>query len=220
MKYLKEELDIKGGIKKFKNWYKFRDIHNICKEYRIKNYHINDDGTVDVDGNIFLTGSNSKKLNKIPLNFGEISGYFHCEWNNLSDLIGSPKRVGGDFICNWNDLTSLEGCPVYIGGIFQCTYNPNLWSFDYFPRHAKGVNLYGIPICNVFNLFRTVYLEDGGRFFSTSGTMMDFFWDCDPVYPGKVIKKRRMDNFLASIEKKLRPEDIEALEKFGWEIED
>lgn len=30
-----------------------KDIHSICKKYGIKNYSINEDGSIDVDGNVF-----------------------------------------------------------------------------------------------------------------------------------------------------------------------
>ena len=31
-----------------------QDIHSICKKYGIKNYTINQDGTIDVDWSVFL----------------------------------------------------------------------------------------------------------------------------------------------------------------------
>ena len=31
-------------------------IEEICKKYRIKNYTINDDGSIDVDGYVYLHG--------------------------------------------------------------------------------------------------------------------------------------------------------------------
>jgi len=42
------------------------DIDSICKKYYIQNYTINDDGTIDVDGNVNL---NVKNLTKLPLKF-------------------------------------------------------------------------------------------------------------------------------------------------------
>lgn len=94
------------------------EIRSICKEYDIKNYTINEDGTVDVNGSVHL---NSCELTKIPLNFNKVSGSFRCDNNNLKSLEGCPKEVGGDFDCGRNEaLNSLEGCPYKIGGRFYC----------------------------------------------------------------------------------------------------
>ena len=57
-------------IKLFEN---FQDIESICKKFRIENWTINSDGTVDVDGDVKL-GQN--RLEKIPLKFGKVSGSF------------------------------------------------------------------------------------------------------------------------------------------------
>lgn len=33
-----------------------QEIHNICKKLKIKNYTINSDGSIDVDGDVILSG--------------------------------------------------------------------------------------------------------------------------------------------------------------------
>ena len=101
------------------------DIDSICKKYAIINYTIVD-GKVNVNGDVML---NSKKLGKIPINFGYISGDFYCYNNQLTSLEGSPDSIGGSFNCNSNQLTSLEGSPDNIGGNFYCNDNiiHNIW---------------------------------------------------------------------------------------------
>jgi len=42
------------------------EIHSLCKKYDIKNYTINEDGTVDVDGDVYIS---SNYLDRIPLKF-------------------------------------------------------------------------------------------------------------------------------------------------------
>jgi len=42
------------------------EIHYICQEYKIKNYTINPDNTIDVNGSVFLY---DRKLKKLPLTF-------------------------------------------------------------------------------------------------------------------------------------------------------
>jgi len=49
-------------------------------------YTINDDGSIDVDGEVDLS---RKKLTKIPFKFRNVSGGFYCNNNQLTSL----KRV-------------------------------------------------------------------------------------------------------------------------------
>ena len=92
-----------------------------CEKY-LKNYSINSDDTVDVDGNVYLEHELGD-MEKLPVKFGKVSGSFSCYGNNLTTLEGCPKFVGGDFSCYRNNLTTLEGCPKYIGGRFYCIAN-------------------------------------------------------------------------------------------------
>ena len=95
-------------------------ISLICKQYGIENYTINDDGSIDVTGNVFLY---KKGLTELPLVFNKVSGNFDCGSNNLTTLKGSPRWVGGGFYCDNNRLTSLGFSPDYVGDNFWCQYN-------------------------------------------------------------------------------------------------
>jgi hypothetical protein len=95
-------------------------IHDICKKYNIKNYTVNDDGSIDVNGDVNLSGF---YLTELPLTFNKVSGYFNCGMNKLTSLKGSPRWIGGYFDCRYNRLTSLEFSPDYVGGWFDCKYN-------------------------------------------------------------------------------------------------
>ena len=97
-------------------------------------YTINDDGSIDVNGNVNLS---RKKLTKIPFNFSKVSGSFWCNKNQLTSLKGAPNNVGGIFSCNNNQLTSLEGAPNNVGGIFSCNNN-QLTSLDGAPNTVGG----------------------------------------------------------------------------------
>jgi hypothetical protein len=147
------------------------DIDIICKKYKIENYSINDDGTVDVYGDVDLYAMN---LTKLPLKFGKVTGEFQCAENDLislegmpSELIGSfyvyanklkslvgcPSEIGGDFLCNDNLLTNLEGGPVSVGGNFDCDKNllttlsggPSVVGGSYRCNTNKLANLSGCP---------------------------------------------------------------------------
>ena len=117
-----------------------QEIHDICKKYRIKNYIINPDGSIDVSGDVWLY---NMKLYKIPIKFNKVSrifscsrnflttlenspievGSFYCSNNNLTTLEGGPKIVNDDLDCGFNKLTSLKGSPGLVRGLFNCQYN-------------------------------------------------------------------------------------------------
>jgi hypothetical protein len=110
------------------------DIDSICRKYRIRNYTINGDGSVNVDGDVNL---HSEGLSELPLKFGKVSGNFYCNSNLLLNLVGSPLEVGGEFNCSNNQLTSLEGAPNKVGGGFNC-HNNQLESLEEAPREVGG----------------------------------------------------------------------------------
>ena len=95
-------------------------ISLICKQYGIENYTVNDDGSIDVNGDVNLSWY---KLIELPLRFNKVTGWFDCSNNNLTTLKGCPRWVGGSFSCQYNQLTSLEFSPDYVGGYFNCINN-------------------------------------------------------------------------------------------------
>ena len=100
---------------------KWLDEYNI-RNYTFKNYTINDDFTIDVNGSVDLR---DKKLKEFPeyIQFGVVTGLFSCYKNQLTSLRGAPKEVRGYFDCSFNKLTSLEGVPEKVGGDFYCNDN-------------------------------------------------------------------------------------------------
>ena len=115
-------------IKKFKEYFKESisfptsedQIIQVCKKYRIKNYYINPDLSIDVEEDVDL---NSLKLTSLPLRFSRVVGDFDCSCNQLTTLEGSPMEVVGIFNCQNNLLTTLEGSPREVGGDFFCASN-------------------------------------------------------------------------------------------------
>ena len=107
-------------------------IQEICEKYNIVNYTINDDGSVDVDGHVFL---DNHKLTELPLTFNHVLGSFYCYDNNLTSLKGCPENVGGYFDCSNNQLTNLEHCPKHISGGFMCIEN-RLTTLEYSPKYV------------------------------------------------------------------------------------
>lgn len=97
-----------------------QEIEKICKKYKIQNWTLNDDGSIDVDDDVHLWNIGFIKL---PLKFRNVKGSFCCNGNNLISLEGAPESVGGSFDCTANKLKSLEGAPLSVGGDFWCRYN-------------------------------------------------------------------------------------------------
>ena len=95
-------------------------ISLICKRYNITNYTINSDGSIDVNGYVWLT---YEGLSELPLRFNKVSGDFDCGCNYLTTLKGGPRWVGGYYNCDDNQLTSLEFSPDYVGSNFYCDDN-------------------------------------------------------------------------------------------------
>ena len=97
-------------------------IENWLKEYDIRNYTINKDLTINVNGNVYLSAIDLKEFPEY-IQFGVVRGDFVCRINYLTSLRGVPRIVGGNFDCADNELTSLEGAPKEVGGYFDCNDN-------------------------------------------------------------------------------------------------
>lgn len=95
------------------------DIINWLEKLNIKEYTIDNELVVDVQGDVLLEYCKSF----IPVQFGIINGNFNCCDLELSSLKGSPREVYGDFNCSFNKLKSLEHCPLIIQGDFYCNCN-------------------------------------------------------------------------------------------------
>ena len=62
-------------------------------ENEVKNYTINKDLKVDIEGSVDLSYKNLKEL---PVQFGKVGGYFSCSDNQLKSLKGAQT----DYILN------------------------------------------------------------------------------------------------------------------------
>lgn len=105
-------------------------IDKICSYYGIKNYTINPNGSIDVNGDVSLYG---KELTQLPICFNTVTGIFNCSYNFLTTLKGSPIKVGGDFNCIRNKLTNLMYGPKEVGGDYFTIYN-KITEFNHYPN--------------------------------------------------------------------------------------
>ena len=114
-------------MKYLKLYETYKDIHSICRKYGITNYTINSDGSIDVDDNVNLR---LKNLDKLPLKFNKVFGFFDCRGNNIKSFEGFPKHIGGNlyFLGNpiyeiwilFEDLSKIEffnDCDIIQDGI-------------------------------------------------------------------------------------------------------
>jgi hypothetical protein len=78
-------------------------ILNWLDEMGVENYTINDDLTIDVNGDLRI--GLYEDLDEIPefIQFNKVYGNFYCNDNNLTSLRGCPTYVSGDFDCSSND---------------------------------------------------------------------------------------------------------------------
>ena len=101
---------------------------------------INTDGSLDVDGNVWL---DELELTEIPLKFNKINGSFDCACNQLTNLKNCPNEVNGYFNCSYNQLTSLEGCPKEVGKNFYCYGNKVKFTEEDVRKHCNAkINMF------------------------------------------------------------------------------
>ena len=87
-------------IKLFEQYNEFTNVKQWLDNMEIKKYVINDDLSVDVNGDVLLY---KKGLSEIPVQFNRVDGFFNCANNQL---------------------TSFKNFQIYIGGYFQYKDNP------------------------------------------------------------------------------------------------
>ena len=142
----------------FENAVDHQQIKDWLKLMKIKKYTIDENGVVDVEGNVQIAG---RDLTYIPVQFGYVSGFFYCGQNQLTSLKGCPREVGREFSCRNNQLTGLKGAPREVGGTFICSQN-HLTSLQYSPREVgKDFNCSGNLLTNLQGAPREV----GGDFY-------------------------------------------------------
>jgi len=108
-------------------------IDYVMDALKIKRYKINENLVVDVDYHVDLT---NRKMTKIPVKFGTVTGNFDCQFNNLTNLTNSPHHIGGYFDCSGNEIYTLIGGPDYVAGGYYCNDN-NLETLDGFPTYCE-----------------------------------------------------------------------------------
>jgi len=114
-----------GKSKLIKDW---------LNDHYIINYIINDDMTIDVNGDVQLLQTT---IIKFPdyIQFRKIEGCFDLESTQLQELRGCPIYVKGYFDIRKNNLDSFKFSPKYVGGSFICDQNWGLEEIDGLPDY-------------------------------------------------------------------------------------
>jgi hypothetical protein len=195
-------------------------VDDLCQIYNIRNYTINPDNSIDVNGSVDLKYNN---LEKLPIKFRTVTGNFYCHRNKLKSLEGAPESVGGDFDCSDNDLTSLEGSPESVGGCFKCrnnklrnlkgcskTINGNLdvalnyiTSLEDFPKVGGYLNCISNPFHAIYSIiFKTEKEADTDTFYyKFDYRTLELFNEYDCIRGYKNIVIDRFNDFLDAIGK-------------------
>ena len=114
-------------------------IEEWLKENDIKNYKINKDNTINVNGSVYLKRYPESELPSY-IQFRNIKGSFSIYSNKLNTLKGCPEKVGISFDCAGCDsLQTLEGAPKIVGGHFHCSYCKSLKTLEGAPEKVGGL---------------------------------------------------------------------------------
>ena len=190
-------------------------VNEICEKYNIKNYTINLDGSIDVNGSVEISDC---ELTEFPLIFNKVSGTFYCQNSDLTTLKGSPRFVGGSFYCQKNKLTSLLGSPKSVGGGFHCSYN-NLTNLKGCPEHIGGDfrcgknNIFSLEGLDADSLSGNIYLNNnpiGSLFYVIDSEIVRAF-NSYKVIKGNEINLKRLRYAMESFD---QPIYIESIKKY------
>src|SRR3990167_6951937 len=127
-----------------------KQIKQWLDEMGVKDYTINKNLIVDVEGDVNLS---HKKLKKFPVQFGKVRRNFYCSYNQLKSLKGAPQDVRESYDCSYNQLKSLKGAPQDVGWNFDCSHNqikslkgaPQDVGKSFFCSHNQIKSLKGAP---------------------------------------------------------------------------
>ena len=169
----------------------FDKIYKICQDHNISNYSINQDGSIDVIGSVNF---DKRRLKKLPLKFGKVSGYFSCTDNLLTSLEGSPRQVYGGLFCANNRLTTLIGGPIRVNGDYSCWNNKLLTDVYGFPDYFGdgSIKFYHTPVQEILSIFNYSD-EDGYEMVMKLAKFIKWLNEYDVIRDGNKIVEMRLE---------------------------
>ena len=94
-------------------WMVWADRFNFEEEYIIEHARFQENGEVVWEGDCNWDNTG---LTEFPPNLVEVTGYFSCDYNQLTSLEGCPQIVKEDFYCYNNPLLTTIPIGIQIGG--------------------------------------------------------------------------------------------------------
>ena len=108
--------------------------------YSPPEYFINDDLSVDMEGNLNIP----KKCQKIPFKMNSLRGNFvTTDDAAFASMVNMPKRIYGSVFINDCKLTNLDGMPELISGSLYMDQN-KIKSLHNIHVHLKEVNSFNL----------------------------------------------------------------------------
>jgi len=101
-----------------------QDIENFLVNNLIRFFTINEDLSVDVDGDVRISYRN---LTEIPVKFNIVKGDFYCCNNQIRSTNFFPKEIGNNFFYYSNEFNDLKGIVTLenIIGLWNCNFRGN-----------------------------------------------------------------------------------------------
>ena len=149
------------------------EIRDFLSKFNISNFTVNGDGSVDVQGSIYLDNLKAKQL---PVQFGKVDGDFVCNGGELVTLKGSPRYVNGNYYVHHNRLKDFQYSPEEVTGNVSYDNNEEVTSIEgIVPKIGGDLFMENLPkLENLHNIHKHVTALGYGLFGSghikTDGT--------------------------------------------------
>lgn len=133
-----------------------KEVKKLLKEYFQVHgaVQVRPTGVVDVTGSVDLKPDIKLPNNRLPIQFGDVSGSFGFNsYSTLETLAGSPHSVGATFDCALTGVGSLAGAPQKVGGEVDVRFcelknfvgGPQQVGRNYWGRRNPIMSLEGLP---------------------------------------------------------------------------
>lgn len=120
--------------------------YNVKGDVRISSWHFK---------NAIERGEIENRMDRMPMEFNEVTGSFTIRDVGFTSLEGCPEKVGKYFDCSGNKLVSLEGGPRFVEGAYTCFYN-SLKSLKGSPKRVEGMYAESNDLTNLIGSPRTI----------------------------------------------------------------
>lgn len=217
-------------IRLFEDFNEYRLVDQWCVSRIQDSYTINEDLSIDVDGDVIL---DNLRLFELPFKFGVVTGQFSCSYCHLTTLKGFPKEVGDNLYINSNSLTSLEFFPEIVEGHIELESNP-ITSLKGLPKNADVGTLYGTNLPQEIRdeedyIKDIINNQDEYNIWQTDGTLNynRFYLMMDEIKNGTVNENIDNSKFIYNHIKNTNPhigsrdafQGIPSLNNYNWDIE-